>query len=203
MDIFLLWNSKVAMYLAIMGKCHVNGFFHLYCMVFREYVQEFLCCFVNPKGLLPSPSHWILSWAIFIDLCVIHPSDVAVLVKASVCNSVECRCDALQDVTLEWVAVWTRMWGVTGSYLCLEAGSLDWCFPSSPRWMQLWGIHIHALKEYLNLCNKCNQCTCKKYVLSHGINYQHVSLAFVIIIRIVLQKYQECNKLPNCIGGTA
>jgi hypothetical protein len=69
--------------------------------------------------------------------------------------------------------------------------------------MQLWGIHIHihALKEYLNLCNKHSQCTCIKYVLSHGFNYQHVSLAFMII-RIVLQKYHECSKLPNCISGT-
>ena len=93
------------MYLAIMGKCHVNGFFHLYCVVLREDDQEFLCCFVNPKGLLPLPSHRILSRAIFIGLCVILPSDVAVLVKALVCNSVECRCDALRDVILEWVAV--------------------------------------------------------------------------------------------------
>jgi len=50
-------------------------------------------------------------------------------------------------------------------------------------------FHIHALKEYLNICNKTNQCTCIKYVLSHIINFQHVSIAFAIIISVSLQEY--------------
>jgi len=49
-------------------------------------------------------------------------------------------------------------------------------------------LHIRALKEYLNLLNKTNKRTCFKYVLSDIINYQHVSIAFMIIIRIALQE---------------
>ena len=49
-------------------------------------------------------------------------------------------------------------------------------------------FRIHSLKEYLNICNKTDKCTCMKYVLSHIINYQHVSIAFAIIIRVFLQQ---------------
>ena len=55
---------------------------------------------------------------------------------------------------------------------------------------------------YLNLHNKTNKCTRIKYVLSHLINYQHLSITLVITIRLALQQYQEYNKLPNCISGT-
>ena len=42
-----------------------------------------------------------------------------------------------------------------------------------------------------------------KYVSSHIISYQNVSIAFVItIIRVALQEYSEYNKLPNCVSGT-
>jgi len=55
---------------------------------------------------------------------------------------------------------------------------------------------------WLNVCNKTNQCICIQYVLSHITNYQHVSIDFAIIIRVVLQEYQKDNKLPNCTSGT-
>jgi len=38
---------------------------------------------------------------------------------------------------------------------------------------------------------KTNKCTCIKYVLSHIINYQHVLIIFVIIIRVALQRIQQ------------
>jgi len=40
-----------------------------------------------------------------------------------------------------------------------------------------------------SLRNKINICTSMKYVLLHVINYQHVSIAFVIIIRFPLQEH--------------
>ena len=36
----------------------------------------------------------------------------------------------------------------------------------------------------------------------HVINYQYVCIAFVIIIRVALQEYEECNNLPHGISGT-
>jgi len=56
--------------------------------------------------------------------------------------------------------------------------------------------------DYLNLCTKPNKYTSIKYVLSYIINCQHVSIAFTIIIRVALQQYSKCNKLPTCISGT-
>jgi hypothetical protein len=48
----------------------------------------------------------------------------------------------------------------------------------SPRW---WASHLmNKLPEYINLCNKTNKCI--KYFLTHIINYQHVSIAFAMII---------------------
>jgi len=49
--------------------------------------------------------------------------------------------------------------------------------------------HIRAVKEYLNLCNKTNKCTCIQHVVSHIINYQYVSLAFAIIRTVGLEEY--------------
>jgi hypothetical protein len=39
--------------------------------------------------------------------------------------------------------------------------------------------------------------SCIKYVSSHVINYQHVSIAFVIITEGALQEYKEYNNLPH------
>jgi len=33
------------------------------------------------------------------------------------------------------------------------------------------------------------KCTCAKYVLSHIIHYQHVSIAFAIVIWVALKEY--------------
>ena len=41
-----------------------------------------------------------------------------------------------------------------------------------------------CIKGYLNLCNNTYKCTRIKYVLSHIINYRHVSIAFTIIISL-------------------
>jgi len=35
-------------------------------------------------------------------------------------------------------------------------------------------FNIRALKLYLTLRNKSNNCTCTKYILSHIVNYQQV-----------------------------
>jgi len=35
----------------------------------------------------------------------------------------------------------------------------------------------------------------------HVINYQHVSIAFAIIIGVALQEYKEYNNLPHGISG--
>jgi len=43
---------------------------------------------------------------------------------------------------------------------------------------------------------------CIKYVSSHVINYQHVSIAFAIIIGVAKQEYEEYNNLPHWISGT-
>ena len=56
--------------------------------------------------------------------------------------------------------------------------------------------------EYLHLCNKINKYRCIKYVLSHSINYQSVSIASDTIISVALHEYYEDNKLPNCVSGT-
>ena len=34
------------------------------------------------------------------------------------------------------------------------------------------------------------------------INYQHVSITFLIIVRVALQEYKEYNNLPHGILGT-
>ena len=39
-------------------------------------------------------------------------------------------------------------------------------------------------------------------MLHHVINYQHVSIAFAIIIGVALQEYKEYNNLPHGISGT-
>ena len=41
-----------------------------------------------------------------------------------------------------------------------------------------------------------------KYVSSHVINYQHVSIPSAIIIEVALQEYKEYNNLPYEIIGT-
>jgi hypothetical protein len=43
---------------------------------------------------------------------------------------------------------------------------------------------------------------CIKYVLSHVIDYQHVSIGFAIIIGVTLPEYNEYNNLPYRILGT-
>jgi len=48
-------------------------------------------------------------------------------------------------------------------------------------------FHICALREYLHLCNKTNKHTCIKHGLLRIISYQHVSIAFVIIIIIIIR----------------
>ena len=50
---------------------------------------------------------------------------------------------------------------------------------------------VSALKEYFNVHNKTNKWTCRpiKYVLSHNINHQRVSITFVTAtIRAALQQ---------------
>jgi hypothetical protein len=39
-------------------------------------------------------------------------------------------------------------------------------------------------------------------MLHHVINYQHVSIAFAIIIGVALDEYKEYNYLPHGISGT-
>ena len=50
-------------------------------------------------------------------------------------------------------------------------------------------FYIRALNKSLYLWNKTNKSSYMEHVLSHNINYQHVSVAFVIIIRVALQEY--------------
>ena len=50
-------------------------------------------------------------------------------------------------------------------------------------------FHFRALNQYLNLCNKTNMCTCINFVLSHIIYYQHVSIAFAIIILTIIAMF--------------
>jgi len=40
-------------------------------------------------------------------------------------------------------------------------------------------------------------------MLHHVINYQHVSIAFAIIIAVALQEYKEYNNLPLGMSGTS
>ena len=47
------------------------------------------------------------------------------------------------------------------------------------------------------ICNKINKCICIKYVPSNVINYQHVTIAFAIIIGVALQEYEEYNNRPH------
>ena len=39
-------------------------------------------------------------------------------------------------------------------------------------------------------------------MLHDVINYQHVSIAFPIVIGVALQKYKEYNNMPQIISGT-
>ena len=50
-------------------------------------------------------------------------------------------------------------------------------------------FHSRALNEYLNSRHKSKIGTCIKYVSSHIINYQYVSVDFSNIIRIALHEY--------------
>jgi hypothetical protein len=51
------------------------------------------------------------------------------------------------------------------------------------------------------LCNKINKYICIKYISPNLINYQHVSITFVIIIGVALQEYLEYNNLTHWILG--
>jgi len=55
-------------------------------------------------------------------------------------------------------------------------------------------IYTHAIKT--------NKCTRINYVLSHIINFQHVSIAFAITSTVAAQHYHIYNKLPNCVIGS-
>lgn len=73
----------------------------------------------------------------------------------------------------------------------------------SPRRYRNNGLHINQEEKqknvFLNLCNKPNNCTCRpiKYVLSHNINYQRVSIAFAIIV-IRAAAVQQQQERPPC-----
>ena len=56
-------------------------------------------------------------------------------------------------------------------------------------------FHVRKLKEYLNMCNKTNKCTCTLQVLSHIVNYRNVSIDFAIIHRVALYR---TNNTTNC-----
>ena len=45
-------------------------------------------------------------------------------------------------------------------------------------------VAIVQRKNYVNLCNKVNIITSIKYVLWHTINWQHISIAFNIIMTV-------------------
>lgn len=47
---------------------------------------------------------------------------------------------------------------------------------------------LENIKKYLNYCNKINKCICMKYVSTRVIKYQHVSITFVITIRVALKE---------------
>ena len=49
---------------------------------------------------------------------------------------------------------------------------------------------------------KINKRVWIKYVSSHVINYQHVSVAFAIITGVALSQYEEYNNLPHWKLGT-
>ena len=50
--------------------------------------------------------------------------------------------------------------------------------------------------------NKINKCICIKYVSSHVINYQHVSITYAVILGVPLQEYEEYNNLPHWMSRT-
>lgn len=54
--------------------------------------------------------------------------------------------------------------------------------------------------DYLNLCNKPKN-THVQTMVYQIINCKPVSIAFAIIIRVALQKYYKCSKLPTCTSG--
>jgi hypothetical protein len=54
-----------------------------------------------------------------------------------------------------------------------------------------------------NLRHTTSRYTYIKYVLSHTINYQRVSIALaIVIIRAAVQQHKQYNKLPNYVSGT-
>ena len=68
-------------------------------------------------------------------------------------------------------------------------------------WMEIWRLFLDDTKNgafylqkvlsYLKFRNKSIKWTRKKYVLSQIINYQDISVAFTIIIRVDLQKLSK------------
>lgn len=48
-----------------------------------------------------------------------------------------------------------------------------------------------------NVHAETNKCTCVKHFLSHIINYQYVSIAFAIIIRVALQELRTATVSTN------
>ena len=56
--------------------------------------------------------------------------------------------------------------------------------------------------EFFSYVMQSTNAYVKKYIPSHVINYQHISIALTIIIGVALQKYEEYNNLPHWISGT-
>ena len=65
----------------------------------------------------------------------------------------------------------------------------------------IYMFHFCVLKEYSNLRHTANRYTSVKYVLSHTVNYQRVSIPFaIVIIRAAVQQHKQYNKLQNYVS---
>jgi hypothetical protein len=59
------------------------------------------------------------------------------------------------------------------------------------------------MEKLRSLSNKTNKCLFIQYIFSNMINCQHISFALAIVMKLILQEYQEYQRLktlPNCIS---
>ena len=64
-------------------------------------------------------------------------------------------------------------------------------------------VHRSVMQPTTNFTSVIKSNVYVYNMFHHVINYQHVSIAFAIIIRVVLQEYKEYNNLPHGILETA
>jgi hypothetical protein len=88
------------------------------------------------------------------------------------------------------VVTWTKQWSGGADHSCMQCEGAQVSSYLSCTSTQYWHnvFPIHELENISPYIIETNKCTYMKFVL-YFINYEHVSIAFVIIIRVALEEY--------------